>query len=320
MQAREWKARDVKEAFFPVEMRPVYMPSPKVAQGYQELNRHLAVVDVERDHAFSVVTDEYQLVTNQEAYERAAEVMKKVFQVTKLGDLECLNLVMPQPRSFCHIDLIHRDADFVPFEKDSWTAFLRITNSYNRTRKLHYELGFCRWICLNGMIFGARSVEFSYAHTRRGIDRSLRFEDNIGDIRKLEARLTEQLHQLKRYHVPQAEMLPLVCRAFDIRVPADVATSSRRADDLRSFREQIRELTERYFSGMGMHGYAALNVLTDFASRPQGVLAPETRIHGFQQRTSTWMEDFVQAIEKREFSFDNYLADYRDTAKRLMAL
>lgn len=320
MQSSEWKARDLSEAFFPVEMRPVFMPSPKLAQGHLPLDRHFAVVDVERDHAFSVVTDEYQLVTNQEAYQGAAEVMKKVFHVTTLGDLECLNIVMPQTRSFCHIDLIHRKADFAPFENDSWTAFLRITNSYNRTRKLHYELGFCRWICLNGMVFGAKSIEFSYAHTRRGIDRSLRFEDNIGDIRKLEARLTEQLRHLKRYHVPQAEMLPLACRAFDIHVPVEVEFGSRRADDLRKFREQIRALTQQYFDDMGPHGYAALNILTEFASRPQGMMAPETRIHGLQQRASNWMEDFVQAIENREFSFDKYLGDFRDTANRLLAL
>lgn len=320
MQAREWKARDVKEAFFPVELRPVYMPSPKLAQGYHPLDRHFAVVDVEHDRAFSVVTDDYQLVTNQEAYERAAEVMQKVFQVTKLNDLECLNITMPQTRSFCHIDLIHGEADFSPFERDQWTAFLRITNSYNRTRKLHFELGFCRWICLNGMIFGAKSIEFSYAHTRRGIDRSMRFQNNIGDIRKLETQLTEQLHQLKRYHVPETEMLPLVCRAFDVRVSEDLDAESKRADELRTFREQIRELTQRYFGDMGAHGYAALNVLTDFASRPVGVMAPETRIHAFQQRASAWMEDFVQAIQRREFSFDAYLGEYRDVASRLEGL
>lgn len=91
-------------------------------------------------------------MTNQQAYDQASDIMKKVFQTTRLEDLICLNVTMPSSRSFCHIDLIHKDADFLPWENDKWTAFLRITNSYNRTRLLRFEPGFCRWICLNGMI------------------------------------------------------------------------------------------------------------------------------------------------------------------------
>jgi hypothetical protein len=82
------------------------------------------------------------------------------------------------------------------WEKDKRTAFLRPSNSYNRTQLLRFE-GFCRWICLNGIIFGRKSIEFSYAHTRRGMDRVDRFVQNIGDIRKWEIALTEKLQRLK---------------------------------------------------------------------------------------------------------------------------
>ena len=237
---RAWKPRDPAEAFFPVEMRPLFMPASDGLDKYQQLRRHFAVVDVERQHPFAVVTDDYELVTNKAAYDMAAEVMKKVFHTTQIGDMECLNITMPKTRSFCHIDLIHKSADFSPWEKDKWTAFLRISNSYNRTRLLRFELGFCRWICLNGIIFGSKSIEFSYAHTRRGMDRVDRFVENIGDIRKLETALTEKLHQLKRYHVPEKEMLPLLCRAFDIKASKDVVEKPRRVDDLLALREQAK--------------------------------------------------------------------------------
>ena len=124
------------------------------------------------------------------------------------------------------------------------TAFLRISNSYNRTRLLRFELGFCRWICLNGIIFGSKSIEFSYAHTRRGMDRVDRFVENIGDIRKLETAMTEKLHQLKRYHVPEKEMLPLLCRAFDIKATKEVLEKPRRVEDLVAVREQAKALTK----------------------------------------------------------------------------
>lgn len=318
--ARAWKARDTKEAFFPVELRPLFMPSGDGLEKYQQLRRHFAVVDVERQNPFAVVTEEYELVTNKAAYDMAGEVMKKVFNTTQIGDMECLNITMPKTRSFCHIDLIHKAADFSPWEKDKWTAFLRISNSYNRTRLLRFELGFCRWICLNGIIFGSKSIEFSSAHTRRGKDKVERFVENIGDIRKIEAAMTEKLHQLKRYHVPEKEMLPLLCRAFDIKATEEVLQKPRRVEDLVAVREQAKALTKSYFADMGAHGYAALNVLTDYASRPTGVMAPEASMHGLQQKAGSWMDDFITAIKSPTFSFDSYLADYRQTAEVIESL
>lgn len=64
---------------------------------------------------------------------------------------------------------------------------------------------------------------YELAVTRRGMERVDRFAEKIGDIRKLEAALTEKLHQLKRYHVPESEMLPILCRTFGIQVTRDVA-------------------------------------------------------------------------------------------------
>jgi hypothetical protein len=152
------------------------------------------------------------------------------------------------------------------------------------------------------------------------MDRVDRFVENIGDIRKLETALTEKLHQLKRYHVPEKEMLPLLCRAFDIKATKEVVEKQRRVDDLLAVREQAKSLTQAYFKEMGPHGYAALNVLTDYASRPAGVIAPEASMHSLQQKAGSWMDDFIAAIKHPEFSFDSYLADYRQTAEVIESL
>jgi hypothetical protein len=277
------------------------------------------VVDVERNRSFAVVTDDYELVTNMAAYEMTADVMKIVFHTTQIGDMACLNVTMPT-RSFCHIDLIHKTADFSPGNSYEWTAFLRISNSCNRTRLLRFVLGFCRWICLNGIIFGSKSIEFSYAHTRRGMDRVNRFVENIGDIRKQETALTEKLHQLKRYYVPEREVLPLLCRAFDIKTTKDVDAKQKRVDDLPALRAQVQSITKAYFSDMGTHDYAALNVITDYESLPAGVIAQEVSMQSLQQKAGNWMDDFISAIKNPDFSFDKYLADYRQTAEVIDSL
>jgi hypothetical protein len=329
MIERKWEEIDPAKAFFPVELRSVYMARSVQSEGQGEasnhndlvtLNRHKAVVDIESNNVFSVVTDGYQLVINEEAYEQARAVMENVFNVTSLDDMACLNVTMPHTRSFCHIDLIRRDSEFSPWEEDKWTAFVRISNSYNRTKKLKFELGFCRWICLNGMIFGSKSVEVSFAHTKSAKEAVSGFSEHIGDIKKIEAELVESLHNFKRYHVPRDKMLPTVCRAFDIEVTKEVEKKEKRLKEMLAMRSHIDDLTTNYFNEMGENGYAALNVLTDFASYPVGGISPESRIDGLQKKANKWMHDFVENIEARDFNFDAFLGKYVNTAKLSAAL
>lgn len=320
---RQWSAMDPAVAFFPVELRPVFIETSGRggdlfhAAGYQALPRHQAVVDVENSHAFAVVTEDYRLVTNQQAYDLAADALKQVFDFTSMADMACLNVTMPKSRSFCHIDLIHKGSDFEPWQQDRWVPFVRITNSYNRTRRLRFEIGFCRWICLNGLIFGGKSVEISFAHTKQLQDEMRRWHENLGDIKLLEKLFVAKLHNLQRFHVPSRWMLPLACKVFDVRLSNDAPIKQRRADELVKFRQAITNLTKGYFKKMGEQGYAALNVLTDYASRPVGVIAPETMIDGFQHKAGDWMDDFVQQIERRDFTFEAYLGEHLKTAEAI---
>lgn len=323
---RNWAAMDPAVAFFPVALKPVFIEVTGKegdlfnASAYQALPRHQAVVDSQGGHVFAVVTEDYHLVTNQQAYALAAEALKSVFDFTALEDMECLNVTMPKSRSFCHIDLIHKGSDFEPWQNDRWVPFVRITNSYNRTRRLRFEIGFCRWICLNGLIFGGKSVEISFAHTKQLQDGMRRWQENLGDIKTLEQLFVGQLRNLQRFHVPARWMLPLACKVFDVRLPSDTPIKPRRADELRQFRQAIADLASDYFVKMGEQGYAALNVLTDYASRPVGVIAPETMMDGFQHKAGDWINDFTKQIESREFSFDTYLGDYRATAEAIANL
>lgn len=322
---RKWTAMDPAIAFFPVGLEPVFIEATGKGgnlfneSAYQALPRHKAVVDREREHVFAVVTEDYHLVTNQQAYDLAAEALKAVFDFTALEDMECLNVAMPKSRSFCHIDLIHKGSDFEPWQKDRWVPFVRITNSYNRTRRLRFEIGFCRWICLNGVIFGSKSVEISFAHTRQLQDGMRRWQENLGGIKALEKLFVANLHNLQRFHVPADWMLPLACKVFNVSLDND-QVSPRRAEDLRIFRDAIADLTSDYFVEMGPHGYAALNVLTDYASRPVGVMSPEMMMDSYQHKTGDWINDFVREIEQRSFSFETYLGEYIDTAKVIAKL
>jgi len=327
-EGKSWKPVDPSKAFFPVELRPVYIEAldPRAAgndlfsAGFQPLPRHQAVVDIDRGSAFAVVTEDYKLITNKAAYDLAADAMKAVFKMTDLENMQCLNVTMPRTRSFCHIDLVHSESDFEPWGKDRWTPFVRITNSYNRTRRLKYELGFCRWVCLNGLIFGSKSVEISFAHTRSLDDSLKRWEENLEEIQALESQFVSQLRNLQRYHVPSKYMLPLACKVFDVCVLKGQEIKPKRAEGLLVFRKHISSLTTQYFDEMGEHGYAALNTLTDYASRPTGVIAPEAVMDAMQHKAGDWINDFVQQIERREFSFEDYLGEFVESAEMIAEL
>lgn len=310
---------DLEGAFFPVELRSVFVGSQFGRNERIEAPHHAAVLDVERDYVFAIVTAAYRLVSNKEAVEIAGEVMEKVFTHVKMKDLKCLNIIMPESRSFCHIDLVYTGLDFEPFRGDPWTPFLRVTNSYNRTRRLRFDLGFCRWICRNGMIFGAKSIEISGSHSNAGVDRLRHFaiDRNIGNIRAIEARLVGQLVNLKRYHFPPSMMLALFCKVFDVRVPPDVAKRQRQVEALAVMTDKIDNLAHDYFGEMGHHGYAALNVLTDFAARPVGVISAASSMHGYQVAVTRWMEEFVRAMSAPTFDLDEYLGDSRKEAAML---
>ena len=315
---------NIQEAFFPVQMRSSFVDTSNNGDGSstKRVDKFRAIIDVERDNVFAVVTAKYKLVTNQQAYEMSKNVMHRVFKVIKLEDLKCLYVHMPSTRSFCHIDLIHRGMNFtLPTRSDDgWTAFLRITNSYNRTKKLSFELGFCRWICDNKMIFGSKSVTFSDAHTKEGGLRMEKFIDNLGEIGRIEASFIAQMDSLRSIPIQQDALLPLACRVFGFDDPPNkiVSAKDKKKRRLVEMRDAIRLAGDRYYRELDATGYAAMNVLTDYATRP----GPEREldVHELQRKSGDWIDEFTRIVRNPGFNLGEYLAPYQATASAIAEL
>lgn len=154
----------------------------------------------------SVVSSKYRLIHNKEAYDLADHVVRTIFEGKNLHDFQCYNLHMPKTKSFCRLDLIIPNNFNVLFgsKNESWTPFVRISNSYNKTMALKYDIGFCRWICLNGMIIGQTGVSFSLTHsgriTKGEIDHLIdKTHAQIGDISQLWQKFEKKNEHLTRY-------------------------------------------------------------------------------------------------------------------------
>lgn len=69
MTAKRWEAKNPETAFFPIELRPIFMKTGEQvakdgqqnlfeSESFMKLPRHHAVVDVDKDIAFAEVTDD----------------------------------------------------------------------------------------------------------------------------------------------------------------------------------------------------------------------------------------------------------------------
>ena len=319
------KGLSLSDALFPVGLEPVYLGKQKGKnlwlleennaskntgnKSYKKIPQFRAVVAKDNDHVFSVVTDSYYLVTNREAVDLGKECFRQIFVLNKEEDMEFYNLNMPGTRSSCHIDFIHKGEAIKPFsEQDAWFPFLRITNSYNRSYALNFKLGYCRWICKNGMIFGGQSIDFKFHHNRK-IDHAVAyFSLRSGEFAEFEKSFIESLHNLERYHVPPKHIWPLTCKVFGIKMPTKGKTRQEESYTIK--KHQIEKLSEKYFKELGQNGYAALNILTDFATRPVGYISVEQSVDSLQNKAGAWISEFISEIENRKFSYDDYLAEY----------
>ena len=311
----------LNEILFPVELRPVHVSIPEKKSGelfgtdvLRPAERFHAVVDMERGHTFAVVSDDYDFVHNEEAIELAGECFKTVFKITDIGRMRLFNIIMPATRSFCNVDFIHHKATFDFAANDPWSPFLRVTNSYNKTKALKFDLGFCRGICRNGLIFGKKNIEFKFTHSKSaGRDPQAEFRLRSGEFADLEAQFVEQLHNLQRFYVPREFMWAMLCKVFSMKIPPPDA-STRQQKNWHARQDTVKVLTGKYFPSLGENGYAALNVLTDFATHPPKEGFGESRIHGLQTYTGLWAKEFVEQMKSDTFAFETYLGDYLQLA------
>ena len=327
MIIRERQLVNLCDAFFPVVEEPIsygnFMGRSIHIPGYK------AIVDKTSGNTLSVVSTKYRLVTNKEAYDIADYVVGIIFPGKTLRDFEVFNVIMPKTKGSCRIDLIipNNFNELFGNERESWTPFVRISNSYNRTTTLKFEIGFCRWICLNGCIFDQMGVSFSLTHmgdiSKREIDRLIANAKHVGEISNLWATFEQKMIELRNINVNISNVLPIYCKVFDIKVtPADRGKlTEAQKENLRAKAKQILKSSKDYFKEMGNNAYALMNVLTDYASFPEWTANPNNVVDGYQRKVGKWVDDFLKATKEKDFSLSKYLGDdYKDTADYLESL
>jgi len=308
------RLNNLDDILFPVEEHPVFA-SVKTESGERRLAipDKKAIVNRSSGRVLGVVGRSYRLVSNREAIYLAGECCRTVFPETKPVEWEVRAIDAPGTGGHCFIDLAHNsttlDFTFVPpnDRPDAFGPFIRVTNSYNGLRALAFDIGFYRKVCKNGMILPESVIRFRFTHARSEIGETIQFEIAHEKLAKFKASLGEYLSVLRDCIVSRDRFEPLVFAVLSLRKPKHAKPGSREGDDWDTLGRHLRAMCERYARELGENAYAALNVITEFASQP-----PENRCiyrerHSFQRRAGAWLNDFSRVCREPGFDLGKYI-------------
>jgi len=133
------KNTKLDEVLFPVGFANVLIEG-KIEGEYSQkvgipIDKYQALINMSTGDVLSVVTKDYKLITNKQAIEFGKECYKQVFNINNIDNFEVFNVISPSTKSFCHIDVIMKDHQINLLKQEIYFPFIRITNSYNKTKK-----------------------------------------------------------------------------------------------------------------------------------------------------------------------------------------
>lgn len=308
------RSTDLTKVIFPVALRDIHFEEP-LDEGTLKvpIKDWKAVVDVEHRRTFCVVSGDYRLVTNKEALEFGVKAFEQLFQSIKPVEFEIFNVITPSTRSFCHIDLIHKTYNVKVWQQEEYLPYVRVTNSYNRSKALNFDLGFVRKLCSNGVIFEKEAIEFKFHHTRALIGKEIDFSAQHDKLKKIEARFKTYTEKLAHAEVPGQLALPLMCKALNLHfdINSDNVKKKQPAEkQLGEFTQTALALISKYQKQLGDNAYAVFNAATEYASTPGENNRRVPMINSLQRRAGNWVEDFTQALDKNDFDIE------RDTVEQ----
>lgn len=310
---------------FPVRKVPVYAEMRRGAgDRMRRIPGQSAIVNCATDQVISVVSENYQVVTNREALHYAQLCCQAAFPESGGQEWRVLQAHAPTTMGSCRIDLVH-PASAVNFEipgaydePEKYGPFVRVTNSYNRSRALRFEIGFIRWICSNGMILPDASIQFGFNHNTRKIPERVRFEVKKDSFKQLRERFQSFLAPLLECEVPLELFVPATLAVLCINKPEPMA--KRQKEPWERLADSLKSISEQYSSDLGENGYALLNAITDVASRPPKSPFVRREQHSLQRSAGSWLAAFSAECRKPDFEVEEYVRGLQEERQSLSSV
>lgn len=304
---------DLGAVLFPVEMRHLHFLDDEDRPVV--LDTHRAVINSDTGQHLGVVGSGYRLVTNEEALKFARQCASELFGAAH-SNLDVFNIHIPPRPNFCRIDLIHKGYEVNVFREEVYLPFLRLTNSYNASRALRFDIGYCRKLCLNGVIFESEVIEFRFPHSRVRIPETLDFKLGKERMETVRKQFGARAERLLSYGVDEGIAVPLFFKAMNLPLPKSSDDYRDRAVELfEPLKSNAESLVKKYEDEMGANAYALFNALTDFASRPPGLRDFRRAEHSMQTQAGRWLREFDELLQKNpKPNLPEYLGAYGGVA------
>jgi hypothetical protein len=301
----------INDVLFDVELQKlIAVPPSSNSQENKgkEIPQYKLVCKKESGQVISIVSNNYRLIQNKEALKMGIDVFKQLFPEVDQEELIPFRIVAPKSLASVHIDLIHKDVNFNVWEQETWLPFIRITNSYNRTHALSFEVGFVKKLCSNGVLFNKKTMKLKYTHDK---NKEIRLLNDVQEVLKVSNIFENQCIKLIKYNIERKDMFPLLCHILKINLNVgDKKKILTKARYLEKLNQIVLEQTAEYEKLNGLNAYTAFNVATDIVSHNDHykvIPGYYFNVRTFFARPTVWMEDFSGKISQSDFNFEKYL-------------
>ncbi len=308
---------NIHQLLFPVKLKPVYVEGSQIPiKGYKAVvgTFNADSKSLEEEQVISIVTNNYMLISNEEALKMAKDIHHKLFPKGSSESFEIFNIKASKTLGSCHIDIIDKDYTLNIMLREVYVPFVRIQNSYNKTMPLSFMVGFCRKVCDNGVIFEENTISINLQHTKSHF-RSFDFNKiNTNLLKDFERDFITKTNRAASINIPAKLFTPLAMKALNLQFKTDNKNEKimeKELDRLEHFIQTIGNYTDRYVrkENFGETAYAFFNVITDYASNFPHLQARS--MHSMQGRCGNWLTEFCDKHYKKTIDWEIELPDYK---------
>jgi hypothetical protein len=182
------KTKNLNELYFPVEK----VPMSTILPGYSHISglSHATMVTLPDGipQIINYCSDDYFLVKNEDVIPPFLKEISRFYEVD--------TSIKSYRYSRFYIDVIIKVKELAMSAKDKVYARVRIVNSYDGSVKYHYEMGFWRQICKNGLMGFTNWDSITRMHTP-GLEDLANFS---GIMEMVSMFLAESDDHFQRYH------------------------------------------------------------------------------------------------------------------------
>ena len=299
---------------FSVSEVPVFAESEEGR--YDRIPGKKALINRDTQRVLSIVSDRYHFLHNELALDLALEWCVTAFPTTAPAHWKVFSVEAPLTGGHCRIDLKYGKAidgydwSFSNDDQDKYGPFVRVTNSYNKTRTFGIQFGLVRWACTNGLISWHSSITIKVAHDVSEMQKSIKAAINESKFKKVLDEFHRVLDPVHEVRVLRHYFCPVIQSVLQLRKPANMPLH--RENAWKDLMKYIDDVADRYVKEMGETGYALVNAISDIATNPPTRIGKHNFIRrerdSLQRLVGSWLAKFAEITQDPD-SLESYLLD-----------